>query len=375
VYNRVKNQYVEELTDKELVEKALNGMLQALDPHSSYMNEEVYKEMQVDTAGAFGGLGIEITTDKSFIKIVSPIDDTPAQKAGVQAGDYITHLDGVSVIDMTLKEAIDIMRGEVGASITLTIVRGTENPFDIEIERDIIKVQSVKHRLIDDIGVLRISTFNEQTTPGLKKIIEELESSDNPPIGYVLDLRNNPGGLLTESISVSDVFLEQGEIVSIRGREKKDVKVYSAKKGDLINKKPLIVLINEGSASASEIVAGALQDHDRAVIMGIKSFGKGSVQTIVPIDSGAIRLTIAKYYTPSGDSIQAVGIEPDIIVPRAELNIIDDYFTFRESDYKDALENETNEGVEEEEDYTELLENDYQLSRAIDAVKTIAVLN
>ena len=376
VYNRVKNQYVEELTDKELVEKALNGMLQALDPHSSFMNEEVYKEMQVDTAGAFGGLGIEITTDKSFIKVVSPIDDTPAQKAGVQAGDYITHLDGVSVIDMTLKEAIDIMRGEVGAPIILTIVRGTENPFDVEIKRDIIKVQSVKHRFIDNVGVLRISTFNEQTTTGLKKIIKKLESSDNPPIGYVLDLRNNPGGLLTESVSVSDVFLEKGEIVSIRGREKKDVKVYSAKKGDLINGKPLIVLINEGSASASEIVAGALQDHDRAVIMGIKSFGKGSVQTIVPIDSGAIRLTIAKYYTPSGDSIQAIGIEPDIIVPRAELNVIDEYFTFRESDYKDALENETNEGEEiEEEDYTELLENDYQLSRAIDAVKTISVLN
>jgi len=376
VYNRVKNQYVEELTDKELVEKALNGMLQALDPHSSYMNEEVYKEMQVETAGAFGGLGIEITTDKSFIKIVSPIDDTPAQKAGVQAGDYITHLDGVSVVDMTLKEAIDIMRGEVGSSITLTIVRGAENPFDVEIKRDIIKVQSVKHRFIDNVGVLRISTFNEQTTPGLKKIIKELESSDNPPIGYVLDLRNNPGGLLTESVSVSDIFLEQGEIVSIRGREKKDVQVYSAKKGDLINGKPLIVLINEGSASASEIVAGALQDHDRAVVMGIKSFGKGSVQTIVPIDSGAIRLTIAKYYTPSGDSIQAVGIEPDIIVPRAELNVIDEYFTFRESDYKDALENETNEeNDEEEEDFTELLENDYQLSRAIDAAKTIAVIN
>ena len=376
VYNRVKNQYVEELTDKELVEKALNGMLQALDPHSSYMNEEVYKEMQVETAGAFGGLGIEITTDKSFIKIVSPIDDTPAQKAGVQAGDYITHLDGVSVVDMTLKEAIDIMRGEVGSSITLTIVRGAENPFDVEIKRDIIKVQSVKHRFIDNVGVLRISTFNEQTTPGLKKIIKELESSDNPPIGYVLDLRNNPGGLLTESVSVSDIFLEQGEIVSIRGREKKDVQVYSAKKGDLINGKPLIVLINEGSASASEIVAGALQDHDRAVVMGIKSFGKGSVQTIVPIDSGAIRLTIAKYYTPSGDSIQAVGIEPDIIVPRAELNVIDEYFTFRESDYKDALENETNEeSDEDEEDFTELLENDYQLSRAIDAAKTIAVIN
>ena len=375
VYNRVKDQYVEEVTDKELIEKALNGMLQALDPHSSYMNEEVYKEMQIDTSGSFGGLGIEITTDKGFIKIVSPIDDTPAQKAGVQAGDYITHLDGTSVVDMTLKEAIDIMRGEVGDPITITIVRGTERPFDIEIKRDVIKVQSVKHRIINNVGVLRISTFNEQTTVGLKKSIEELERSENPPIGYVLDLRNNPGGLLNESVTVSDVFLEKGEIVSIRGREKKDVQVFSAKKGDMINGKPLIILINEGSASASEIVAGALQDHDRAVIMGIKSFGKGSVQTIVPIDSGAVRLTIAKYYTPSGDSIQAVGIIPDVEVPRAELNVIDSYFTFRESDYRDALDNETTDGNEEEEDFNELLENDYQLSRAIDAVKTIAVLN
>ena len=375
VYNRVKEQYVEEVTDKELIEKALNGMLQALDPHSSYMNEEVYKEMQIDTSGSFGGLGIEITTDKGFIKIVSPIDDTPAQKAGVQAGDYITHLDGTSVVDMTLKEAIDIMRGEVGEPITITIVRGTEKPFDIEIKRDIIKVQSVKHRVINNVGVLRISTFNEQTTVGLKKSIEELEGSENPPIGYVLDLRNNPGGLLNESVTVTDVFLEKGEIVSIRGREKKDVQVFSAKKGDMINGKPLIILINEGSASASEIVAGALQDHDRAVIMGIKSFGKGSVQTIVPIDSGAVRLTIAKYYTPSGDSIQAVGIIPDVEVPRAELNVIDSYFTFRESDYRDALDNETTDGNEEEEDFNELLENDYQLSRAIDAVKTIAVLD
>ena len=375
VYNRVKEQYVEEVTDKELIEKALNGMLQALDPHSSYMNEEVYKEMQIDTSGSFGGLGIEITTDKGFIKIVSPIDDTPAQKAGVQAGDYITHLDGTSVVDMTLKEAIDVMRGEVGEPITITIVRETEKPFDIEIKRDIIKVQSVKHRVINNVGVLRISTFNEQTTVGLKKSIEELEGSENPPIGYVLDLRNNPGGLLNESVTVTDVFLEKGEIVSIRGREKKDVQVFSAKKGDMINGKPLIILINEGSASASEIVAGALQDHDRAVIMGIKSFGKGSVQTIVPIDSGAVRLTIAKYYTPSGDSIQAVGIIPDVEVPRAELNVIDSYFTFRESDYRDALDNETTDGNEEEEDFNELLENDYQLSRAIDAVKTIAVLN
>ena len=375
VYNRVKEQYVEEVTDKELIEKALNGMLQALDPHSSYMNEEVYKEMQIDTSGSFGGLGIEITTDKGFIKIVSPIDDTPAQKAGVQAGDYITHLDGTSVVDMTLKEAIDVMRGEVGEPITITIVRGTEKPFDIEIKRDIIKVQSVKHRVINNVGVLRISTFNEQTTVGLKKSIEELEGSENPPIGYVLDLRNNPGGLLNESVTVTDVFLEKGEIVSIRGREKKDVQVFSAKKGDMINGKPLIILINEGSASASEIVAGALQDHDRAVIMGIKSFGKGSVQTIVPIDSGAVRLTIAKYYTPSGDSIQAVGIIPDVEVPRADLNVIDSYFTFRESDNRDALDNETTDENEEEEDFNELLENDYQLSRAIDAVKTIAVLN
>ena len=375
VYNRVKNQYVEELTDKELVEKAINGMLQALDPHSSYMNEEVYKEMQMDTSGTFGGLGIEITTDKGFIKIISPIDDTPADKAGIQAGDYITHLNGESVVDMNLKEAIDIMRGEVGTPITITIIRGAEEPFDVELIRDTIKIASVKHRVLNDVGVLRVSTFNEQTTSGLKDSIKELEESENPPIGYVLDLRNNPGGLLTESVSVSDLFLEQGEIVSIRGREKKDVQVFSAKKGDLINKKPLVVLINEGSASASEIVAGALQDHDRAVIMGMKSFGKGSVQTIVPIDSGAIRLTIAKYYTPSGDSIQAVGIEPDVVVPRAELNIIDNYFTFRESDYKDALDNETTDGSEEEATSTDILEKDYQLSRAVDAVKTIAVLN
>ena len=375
VYNRVKNQYVEELTDKELVEKALNGMLQALDPHSSYMNEEVFKEMQEDTSGTFGGLGIEITTDKGFIKIISPIDDTPAFEAGIQAGDYITHLNGESVVDMNLKEAIDIMRGEVGTSITITIIRGSEEPFDVELIRDTIKMASVKHRVLNDVGVLRVSTFNEQTTSGLKESIQELEESENPPIGYVLDLRNNPGGLLTESVSVSDVFLEEGEIVSIRGREKKDVQVFSAKKGDLINQKPLVVLINEGSASASEIVAGALQDHDRAVIMGMKSFGKGSVQTIVPIDSGAIRLTIAKYYTPSGDSIQAVGIEPDVVVPRAELNIIDNYFTFRESDYKDALDNETTNGSEEEATSTDILEKDYQLSRAVDAVKTIAVLN
>ena len=234
VYNRVKNQYVEEVTDKELIEKALNGMLQALDPHSSFMSEEIYKEMQMDTSGSFGGLGIEITTDKGFIKVVSPIDDTPAYKAGILAGDYITHLDGTSVVDMTLKEAIDIMKGEPGTTITLTIFRSSEDPFDVDIKRDIIKVASVKHRLINDVGYIRIIQFNEQTTTGLKKSIKELEDGTDAPIGYVLDLRNNPGGLLNESVSVTDMFLDKGEIVSIRGREKKDVQVYSAKKGDLI---------------------------------------------------------------------------------------------------------------------------------------------
>ena len=374
VFNRVKERYVEEVTDKELIEKALNGMLNALDPHSSFMSEELFKEMQIDTAGAFGGLGIEITMEQGFIKIISPIDDTPAQKAGVESGDFITHLDGQSVVGLSIKEAVDIMRGEVGKPITITIVRGMKEPFDIVLKRAIIKIQSVKHKVIDDIGVLRVTTFNEQTTTGLKKIIKELESGETDIKGYVLDLRNNPGGLLDESISVSDLFLEKGEIVSVRGRDKQDVQVYSAKKGDIIKGKPLVVLINQGSASASEIVAGALQDHNRAPILGITSFGKGSVQTIVPIDSGAIRLTIAKYYTPSGDSIQAIGIEPDVVVPQAEIKVLNELFTFRESDYQDALTNETKDPNVKEEEVKNLIDDDYQLFRAIDAVKTLATV-
>jgi len=374
VFNRVKERYVEEVTDKELIEKALNGMLNALDPHSSFMSEDLFKEMQIDTAGAFGGLGIEITMEQGFIKIISPIDDTPAQKAGVESGDFITHLDGQSVVGLSIKEAVDIMRGEVGKPITITIVRGMKEPFDIVLKRAIIKIQSVKHKVIDDIGVLRVTTFNEQTTTGLKKIIKELESGETAIKGYVLDLRNNPGGLLDESISVSDLFLEKGEIVSVRGRDKQDVQVYSAKKGDIIKGKPLVVLINQGSASASEIVAGALQDHNRAPILGITSFGKGSVQTIVPIDSGAIRLTIAKYYTPSGDSIQAIGIEPDVVVPQAEIKVLNELFTFRESDYQDALTNETKDPDAKEEEVKNLIDDDYQLFRAIDAVKTLATV-
>jgi carboxyl-terminal processing protease len=374
VFNRVKERYVEEVTDKELIEKALNGMLNALDPHSSFMSEDLFKEMQIDTAGAFGGLGIEITMEQGFIKIISPIDDTPAQKAGVESGDFITHLDGQSVVGLSIKEAVDIMRGEVGKPITITIVRGMKEPFDIVLKRAIIKIQSVKHKVIDDIGVLRVTTFNEQTTTGLKKIIKKLESGETDIKGYVLDLRNNPGGLLDESISVSDLFLEKGEIVSVRGRDKQDVQVYSAKKGDIIKGKPLVVLINQGSASASEIVAGALQDHNRAPILGITSFGKGSVQTIVPIDSGAIRLTIAKYYTPSGDSIQAIGIEPDVVVPQAEIKVLNELFTFRESDYQDALTNETKDPNAKEEEVKNLIDDDYQLFRAIDAVKTLATV-
>ena len=377
VFNRVKERYVEEVSDQDLIEKAINGMLSALDPHSSFMSEELYQEMKIDTAGAFGGLGIEITMEQGFIKIISPIDDTPAQKAGVESGDFITHLNGKSVVGLSIKEAVDIMRGKVGSPITITIVRGMKEPFDIVLNRAIIKIKSVKHKIIDEIGVLRVTVFNEQTTTGLKKIIKELENGELDIKGYVLDLRNNPGGLLNESVSVTDLFLEKGEIVSVRGREKKDVQVYSAKKGDIIKGKPLVVLINQGSASASEIVAGALQDHNRAPILGITSFGKGSVQTIVPIDSGAIRITIAKYYTPSGDSIQAIGIEPDVIVPQAEIKVLNELFTFRESDYQDALTNETkdpNKMNEDKDEEKNLIDDDYQLFRAIDAVKTLATV-
>ncbi len=380
VFNIVKEKYVEEVTDKEIIEKALNGMLSALDPHSSFMNEDIYKEMQIDTAGSFGGLGIEITMDQGFIKVISPIDDTPAQKNGIEAGDYITHLDDKSVMGLSIKEAVEIMRGEIGDPITITVVRGMKEPFKVTLKRDVIKIKSVKHKIINEIAILRITTFNEQTTKELKKIIKELESQDNKIKGYILDLRNNPGGLLNESISVSDLFLEKGEIVSVRGRDPNKVRVYSAKKGDIIKGKPLVVIINQGSASASEIVAGALQDHNRAPIIGIKSFGKGSVQTIIPMDNGAIRLTIAKYYTPSGDSIQAIGIDPDIVVPQSEVKPINELFTFRESDYKDALSNETKDETKDllnsEEDISEesLINTDYQLFRAIDAVKTILAI-
>jgi carboxyl-terminal processing protease len=318
VFERIRSDYVEKPEDSALIEAAVNGMLTSLDPHSSYMNPKDFKDMQVQTRGEFGGLGIEVTMEDGLVKVVSPIDDTPAAKAGILAGDLIVALDGEQIQNMNLNQAVDKMRGAVNTPITVTIQRkGTEKPFDVKIVRDVIRVQSVRSRAEGDIGYLRISSFNEQTYDGLKSAIDKLKQDigKDKIKGYILDLRNNPGGLLDQAELVGDAFLDKGEVVSTRGRHADQNMRYDARPGDLTDGKPVIVLINGGSASASEIVAGALQDHKRATILGTRSFGKGSVQTIVPLGSnGAIRLTTARYYTPSGKSIQAKGIDPDIQV-------------------------------------------------------------
>jgi carboxyl-terminal processing protease len=318
VFERIRADYVEEPDDAKLIESAVNGMLSSLDPHSSFLNAKDYQDMQVQTRGEFFGLGIEVTMENELIKVISPIDDTPAAKAGVLAGDIITHLDGEQVQGLTLREAVEKMRGPANSSITLTIMReGVDEPLKITVIRDVIRVQSVKHRVEDDIGYIRIASFSEQTMEGLEKAIDKIEAAipAEKLKGFVLDLRGNPGGLLDQAVLVSDAFLERGEIVSTRGRHADEVQRFSARAGDLLETKPIIVLLNGGSASASEIVAGALQDHRRATVVGTRSFGKGSVQTIIPIGrAGAIRLTTARYYTPSGRSIQAKGIEPDIEV-------------------------------------------------------------
>ncbi|MFO1089079.1 MAG: S41 family peptidase [Hyphomicrobiales bacterium] len=325
VFDRVRSDYVEVPDEEKLVDAAINGMLASLDPHSSYMNAKRFEDMQVQTKGEFGGLGIEVTMENGVVKVVSPIDDTPAAKAGVMANDLITHLDGEQVQGMTLNEAVDKMRGKVNTPITLTIVRqGKEAPFDVKLVRDVIRVKPVKFEAEGDIGVIRISSFNEQTQEGLEDAITKLKAQigADKVKGWIVDLRNNPGGLLDQARSVSDTFLEQGEIVSTRGRNASETQRLNATPGDLIDGKPLVVLINGGSASASEIVAGALQDHKRAKIIGTRSFGKGSVQTIIPLGSqGALRLTTARYYTPSGTSIQAKGIVPDLLI---EQDIPDD---------------------------------------------------
>jgi carboxyl-terminal processing protease len=320
IFERVRSHYVERPDDSKLVESAINGMLSGLDPHSSYMDPKSFRDMQVQTRGEFGGLGIEVTMEDGLIKVVAPIDDTPAAKAGIRAGDIITHLDDEAVQGLTLNQAVEKMRGLVNTKINLKVLRkGAEKPLDIAIVRDVIRVRSVRSRVEgEDVGYIRISQFNEQTTDGLRKALTDISNQigNDKLKGYVIDLRNNPGGLLDQAISVSDAFLERGEIVSTRGRDADETQRFNAKAGDLTKGKPVIVLVNGGSASASEIVAGALQDHKRATLVGTRSFGKGSVQTIIPLGSGngALRLTTARYFTPSGKSIQAKGIVPDIEV-------------------------------------------------------------
>ena len=384
VFDRVRSSYVEEVTDQELIEKAIDGMLSGLDPHSGFMNEEVFQEMQMDTEGKFGGLGIEITMEEGFVKVIAPIEDTPAYEAGVLAGDYIIQIDETPVFGLTLNEAVELMRGKKGEPIVITISRANTEPFEIEIIRDYIKIRSVKSEVLNNIGYLRITSFNEQTESGLLEAIKKIEK-ENRIKGYVLDVRSNPGGLLTQAVKVTDIFLERGEIVSTRGRDKKDIRRYRAKKSDRTNGKPLVVIIDGGSASASEIVAGALQDHKRAIIIGTQSFGKGSVQTIMPFQVSnsdnltGIRLTTARYYTPSGESIQGKGIVPDIIIEQGEFESFD-YKRFSESDLKDSLDKNNEEDVEEIEDnelseFEKRLEVDYQLRRAFDLVQGVSLFN
>ncbi|MBF0269021.1 MAG: S41 family peptidase [Alphaproteobacteria bacterium] len=343
VFERVRSEYVEPVGDQELIEQGLNGMLQALDPHSAYLNAKTFKDMQVQTRGEFGGLGIEVTMEGGWVKVVSPIDDTPAHKAGVRPGDFITHLDGESVMGLSLNEAVERMRGAPNTPIKLTLRRAGKDPFDLTLIRAVIKIQPVRLKMEGEIGVLRITSFNEQTNSALKKAVTDAKAKlGHNPKGYVIDLRNNPGGLLDQAVAVSDDFLDQGEIVSTRSRKPEETQRFNARKGDITSGAPLAVLINEGSASASEIVAGALQDHKRATLIGTKSFGKGSVQTIIPLPGyGAIKLTTAKYYTPSGRSIQQVGIEPDIEVKTARDLAMQSDAKRGEASLPHALKNDT----------------------------------
>ena len=385
VFQRVQEQYVEEVTDKKLIESAISGMLQSLDPHSSYLSADSYKDMQVKTKGKFGGLGIEITMEDGVVKVVSPIDDTPAAKAGMMSGDLIIGVDGESIRGLTINESVSKLRGPVGSKVVITVVRGKKDPYEIEIKRDIINIKSVKHNIIKNIGYVRLTTFSDTTTSGLEKALTEIKKNiGNKFQGLILDLRNNPGGLLNQSISVADAFLNQGEIVSTQGRNDDDTSRVFAKKGDLINGQPLVVLINSGSASASEIVAGALKDHSRAIIIGTRSFGKGSVQSIIPLaGNGAMRLTTARYFTPSGISIQAKGIEPDIIV---EAGVTDlkkkKNDNRREENLRGALDKKKNSkkteiDTDSDKPLTPLekLLQDNQISRAVDMIRGISLFN
>ena len=393
IFERIRSSYVEEIDEEKLIESAISGMLTSLDPHSSYMAPEDFSTMQVQTRGEFGGLGIEVTQENGFVKVVSPIDDTPADKAGVEAGDFITRVDGESTLGKTLDEAVDKMRGPVGSEIIITIVReGIDEPFDISIIRDTIEIKAVKARTEGKTIVLRVSSFTSKTYPNLKDSLEkEIKSSGGLENinGVVVDLRNNPGGLLNQAIRVSDAFLNSGEIVSTRGRGTRDSERYNATPGDLTNGKPVVVLINGGSASASEIVAGALQDHQRAIIVGTKSFGKGSVQTIIPLssDGAAMRLTTARYYTPSGRSIQSLGVSPDILVEQRIRSVEDpekQNFQRFESDLENSLSNDSltederkllEEERTQQEEIAKMRNDDYQLAYALDILKGLATLS
>ena len=394
IFERIRSQYVEEVDPGELIEAAIDGMLTSLDPHSSYLSPDDAAQMRIDTRGEFGGLGIEVTQEEGFVKVVSPMDGTPAYEAGVEAGDFITHVDGESILGMTLDEAVERMRGPVGSEIIITIVReGEQEPFDVTIVRDTIELQVVRNRIVGDTVVLRVSTFNDKTTPKLEEMlgkgVEELGGMDAVS-GFVLDLRNNPGGLLTQAIRVSDAFLNEGEIVSTRGRDPSEGDRFNATPGDIAQGKPIVVLINGGSASASEIVAGALQDHRRAIVVGTKSFGKGSVQTVMPLrGEGAMRLTTARYYTPSGRSIQALGVSPDIIVeqPRRAVDDGDEAEETRarrsEADLRGSLDNDSLSEdqirqIEADRAKAEAAANlrtdDYQLAYAIDILTGLSAL-
>ena len=394
IFERIRSQYVEEVDEADLIEAAINGMLTSLDPHSSYLSPKATEEMRFQTRGEFGGLGIEVTQQDGFVKVVSPMDGTPADQAGIEAGDFITHVDGESVLGLTLNQAVDLMRGPVGSEIIITVVReGEDEPFDVTIIRDTIKLKAVRTRLEGKAVVLRVTTFNDQTydnlAEGIKDTVEEAGGIDKID-GFVLDLRNNPGGLLSQAIKVSDAFLEKGEIVSTRGRDPQDGDRYNANPDDLAQGKTVVVLINGGSASASEIVAGALQDHRRAIVVGTKSFGKGSVQTVMPLrDNAAMRLTTARYYTPSGRSIQALGVSPDIVVEQPRPTPLDETQeeerqARNESDLRGSLDNDSL--TEEErnqieadrlaaEKSAELREQDYQLAYAIDLLKGLRVIS
>jgi carboxyl-terminal processing protease len=402
VFERVREEYVEEPDSVELIESAINGMLTDLDPHSSYLSLKDFKEMRIQTKGEFGGLGIEVTMRQGMVYIVSPIDDTPAFKAGLQSGDYISHIDGESVQGMALSDAVKKMRGKPKTNIVLTILRkGETEPFDVTVTRDVITIKSASARAEGNVAYLRVTSFSEQTDVGLQEKLSEIQEELGDDLqGVVLDLRNNPGGLLNQAIAVSDMFLERGEIVSTRGRDPKSATRFNAEPGDAINGLPMVVLINGGSASASEIVAGALQDHKRAIVMGTQSFGKGSVQTVIPLpNDSAIKLTTSRYYTPSGTSIQAKGITPDILVGRAEIKILDEVNRTTEASFRGHLEGDEEKkereikekemtkeereksekaakkilnGVEasdeESEEEKTLYEKDYQLGRALDLV-------